>query len=54
MYVYKNSIISFIKVLETNANLLTPPDWDNLKKLGNQLPDDDIEDISNQLEKWLK
>jgi hypothetical protein len=54
MSVYENSIISFIKVIETNANLLTLPDWDNLKQLGNQLPNDDIEDISNQLENWLK
>ncbi|MEQ9625743.1 hypothetical protein [Coleofasciculus chthonoplastes] len=54
MSVYENSIISFIKVIETNANLLTPPDWDNLKQLSNKLPDDDIEDISNQLENWLK
>lgn len=54
MSVYENSIISFIKVIETNANLLTPPDWDNLKQLSNQLPNDDIEDISNQLENWLK
>jgi hypothetical protein len=54
MSVYENSVISFIKVIETNANLLTPPDWENLKQLGNQLPDDDIEDISDQLENWLK
>jgi len=54
MSVYDNSIIAFIQVLETNANLLTPPDWDNLKQLSNQLPDDDIEDISDQLENWLK
>ncbi|MEQ9357047.1 hypothetical protein [Coleofasciculus chthonoplastes] len=54
MSVYENSVISFIKVIETNANLLTPPDWDNLKQLSNQLPNDDIEDISNQLENWLK
>ena len=54
MSVYENSIISFINVIETNANLLTPPDWENLKQLGNQLPDDDIEDISDQLENWLK
>ncbi|MEQ8466432.1 hypothetical protein [Coleofasciculus sp. E1-EBD-02] len=54
MSVYENSVISFIKVIETNANLLTPPDWDNLRQLSNQLPNDDIEDISNQLENWLK
>lgn len=54
MSVYENSVISFIKVIETNANLLTPPDWDNLRQLSNKLPNDDIEDISNQLENWLK
>lgn len=54
MSVYENSVISFIKVIETNANLLTPPDWDNLKQLSNQLPNDDIEDISDKLENWLK
>ncbi|MEQ8385160.1 MAG: hypothetical protein RH949_22630 [Coleofasciculus sp. A1-SPW-01] len=54
MSVYDNSILAFIKVIETNANLLTPPDWDNLNQLANQLPDDDIENISDQLENWLK
>ena len=54
MSVYDNSILAFIKVIETNTNLLTPPDWDNLTQLANQLPDDDIEDISDQLENWLK
>jgi len=54
MSVYDNSIIAFIKVIETNANLLTPPDWDNLNQLAHQLPDDDIENISDQLENWLK
>ncbi|MFP5271041.1 hypothetical protein [Coleofasciculus sp.] len=54
MSVYENSVISFIQVIETNANLLTPPDWENLNQLSNQLPNDDIEDISNQLEDWLK
>ncbi|MEQ9553762.1 MAG: hypothetical protein RIM23_29585 [Coleofasciculus sp. G3-WIS-01] len=54
MSVYENSIISFIKVIETNANLLTPPDWENLNQLSNQLPNDDIENISDQLENWLK
>lgn len=54
MSVYEASILSFIKVIETNANLLTPPDWENLNQLSNQLPNDDIEDISDQLENWLK
>jgi len=53
MSVYETSILAFIQVIETNANLLTPPDWDNLNQLANQLPED-IEDISNQLENWLK
>ncbi|MBD2414454.1 hypothetical protein FACHB389_08285 [Nostoc calcicola FACHB-389] len=53
MSIYKNSIKAFIQMLDSQSNLISISDWDELEKLPNKLGEDD-EEISEILEEWLK
>ncbi|MEH1836325.1 MAG: hypothetical protein V7L29_30800 [Nostoc sp.] len=53
MSVYKNSILAFIQVLDSQSKLIPTQDWNELQQLPSQLPDDD-EEISEIIENWLK
>jgi hypothetical protein len=53
MSIYKNSVKAFIQMLDSESNLIPIPDWKELEKQTNQLPEDD-EEISEILENWLQ
>jgi hypothetical protein len=53
MSVYQRNIQAFIQVIESESNLFSPEDWDDLKKLVKNLPGDDDE-ISEQIQGWLQ
>ncbi|QIR38769.1 hypothetical protein HCG51_20065 [Tolypothrix sp. PCC 7910] len=54
MSVYQTSIIAFIKMLESQTNLIPLQDWTELQQLSSNLPENDNEEISEILETWLK
>ncbi|MBD2164439.1 hypothetical protein H6G04_08475 [Calothrix membranacea FACHB-236] len=54
MSVYQTSIIAFIKILESQTNLIPLQDWTELQQLSSNLPENDNEEISEILETWLK
>lgn len=54
MSAYQTSIQAFIQILESSSNLITLPDWEELQKISDNLPENDIEGISEILETWLK
>ena len=53
MSVYQRTIQAFIQVIESESNLFSPEDWDDLQKLVKNLPGDDDE-ISEQIQSWLQ
>lgn len=53
MSVYQRNIQAFIQVIESESNLFSLEDWDDLKKLVKNLPGDDDE-ISEQIQGWLQ
>ncbi|MFN6535787.1 MAG: hypothetical protein RM021_005360 [Nostoc sp. EkiNYC01] len=53
MSIYKNSIKAFIQVLDSQSNLISISDWEELEKVPSKLGED-YEKISEILEKWLK
>jgi hypothetical protein len=54
MSVYQTSILAFIQVLQSQANVISIQDWQELHQLSNDLPANDDEEISLILENWLK
>ncbi len=50
----KNSVQAFIQILESQSNLISTLDWDELQQLSTNLPDDDDEEIAERIENWLK
>ena len=53
MSIYRNSIQAFIQVLDTQSKLIPTQDWNELKQLSSQLPEDN-EEIVEILENWLQ
>ncbi|MEH2333967.1 hypothetical protein [Nostoc sp.] len=53
MSVYKNSVLAFIQVLDSQSKLIPTQDWNELQQLSNQLPEDN-EEISEIIENWLQ
>ncbi|BDI14965.1 hypothetical protein ANSO36C_07670 [Nostoc cf. commune SO-36] len=53
MSVYRNSVLAFIQVLDSQSKLIPTQDWNELHQLSNQLPEDN-EEISEILENWLQ
>jgi hypothetical protein len=54
MSVYRNSVRAFIQILEEKSNLISTIDWDELSKLPSSLPENDDEEVSEQIETWLQ
>ena len=50
----KNSVQAFIQILESQSNLISTLDWDELQQLSTNLPDDDDEEIAERIENWLQ
>ncbi len=53
MSIYKNSIKAFIQMLDSQSNLISISDWEELQQISIQLPEDD-EEISEIIENYLK
>lgn len=53
MSVDRNSVQAFIQILDSQSNLISLQDWDELQQLSSSLPEDDAE-ISEMLENWLR
>ncbi|QKQ74659.1 hypothetical protein [Nostoc sp. TCL240-02] len=53
MSVYRNSVLAFIQVLDSQSKLIPTQDWNELQQLSSQFPEDD-EEISEILENWLQ
>ncbi len=53
MSVYRNSVLAFIQVLNSQSKLIPTQDWNELQQLSSQFPEDD-EEISEILENWLQ
>jgi hypothetical protein len=53
MSVYEKSIQAFIKVIESESNLLSNQDWADLNQLATHLPED-AEEISAKIQQWLQ
>lgn len=54
MSVDKNSIQAFIQILNSQSNLISQTDWDELLRLYSNLPENDDTEISERLENWLQ
>ena len=53
MSVDRNSVQAFMQILDSQSNLISLQDWDELQQLSSSLPEDDAE-ISEMLENWLR
>lgn len=55
--IYPHSIHALIQVIESQSNLISHQDWEELHQLVISLPEDkpeDVEEISDRIENWLK
>ncbi|WP_427161299.1 hypothetical protein ACQFX9_06850 [Aliinostoc sp. HNIBRCY26] len=50
----ENSIQAFIQILNSQSQLISPPDWEELQQIHSNFPEDDDEEIAEILEQWLQ
>jgi hypothetical protein len=50
----QNSIQAFIQILNSQSQLISLPDWEELQEISSNLPEDDDEEIAERLEDWLQ
>lgn len=50
----QNSIQAFIQILNSQAQLISLTDWEELQQIHSNLPEDDDEEIAEKLEDWLQ
>ncbi|MEH2135972.1 hypothetical protein [Nostoc sp.] len=50
----QTSIQALIQILNSQAQLISLPDWEELQQIHSNLPEDDDEEIAERLEDWLQ
>lgn len=50
----QTSIQAFIQILNSQSQLISLPDWEELQQIHSSLPEDDDEEIAEILEDWLQ
>ncbi|MBD2495468.1 hypothetical protein [Nostoc sp. FACHB-280] len=50
----QNSIQAFIEILNSQSQLISQADWEELQQIRSNFPEDDNEEIAEILEEWLQ